>query len=407
MVFLKIAWNNLLRNYRRTISTLLAILIGVGVIVFINGFNDGIERSWANGIINGRSGHFILRHSQYADYSSTDMEKILIADPSQLKKELKNNPHVTAMASRVLIAGLAGQEEKSTTFFGAAYEMEHLKAVLPLFGNTLVEGENLEPGDPMGAVLGKALAESLNAKVGDELVVLSNSIYGEQNAIVIYIKGLITIPGAIEIEQGLILTSINQVQEDLLDVGPGATEILVRIDDIKNLEPVIKWVNDHFSQRGEPWVAVPWYDNKRFRQAMGFFRGLILIITIVLSLLVGIVISNALLMSIFERIREIGTIRAVGTEKGQVYKIFYAEAVIETLIGIVLGLALGALVTWITGEIGIQVPGFAQGMPIHPAVELKNLVSSAVLPVIVVLIAVFFPIRSSCKMNVVDALNYR
>ncbi|MBT3227215.1 MAG: ABC transporter permease [Deltaproteobacteria bacterium] len=407
MIFIKIAWSNLFRNYRRTISTLLAILVGVGVIVFVNGFNDGISSSWSNGIINGRSGHFRLRHKQYNDFASTDMEKILIADPARLKEELKKNPHVTAAASRVLISGLAGQEEKSTTFIGAGYEMEELSTVLPLFGSGIVAGEGLEPGDPMGAVLGKALAESLNAKIGDELVILSNSIYGEQNAIVVYIKGLVTIPGAIQIEQSLILTSIDQVQTDLLDIDAGATEIMVRIDDVKNLEAVVNWVNDHFSKQGEPWVAIPWYDDQMFRQAMGFFRGIATLISIILSLVVGIVISNALLMSIFERIREIGTMRAVGTEKWQVYRIFYAEALITTFIGIMLGMLLGALVTWVTGEIGIEVPGLAQGMPIHPRVFLKNLVNSAILPVIVVCIAIIFPIRSSCKMDVVNALNYR
>ncbi len=407
MIFIKIAWNNLFRNYRRTLSTLVAIFIGVGVIVFINGFNDGISTSWAKGIINGRSGHFKLRHVQFSDFASTDMEKILMTDPARLKAELMKNPHVVITTSRILISGLAGQEEKSTTFFGAAYETETLKEVLPWFGRTIVKGSNLEPGDPMGAVLGKAMAESINADVGDELVILGNSIYAEQNAIVIYVKGLVTIPGAIEIEQNLILTGIDQVQDDLLDVGEGATEILVRIDDVKNLESVVEWVNEHFAQQGEPWVAIPWYDDKMFRQAMGLFRGIALVITIILSLLVGIVISNALLMSIFERVREIGTIRAFGTEKGQVYKIFYAEALIATVVGVILGLALGALVTWITGEVGIEVPGLAQGMPIYPTVLLPNLVKSAILPVIVVCVAIIFPIRSSCKMDVVDALNYR
>ena len=407
MIFVKIAWNNLFRNHRRTLSTLFAILIGVGVIFFIKGFNDGLFGNWEKGIIDGRSGHFMLRHKDYKDYASTEMERILMTDPALLQEELKKNPHIVATAKRIRIAGLAGQEEKSTTFFGAAYDMEHLKTVLPRFGSSLVEGKNLEPGDPMGAILGRALAESLNVKIGDELVLLANSIYSEQNAIVVYVKGLVTIPGAIEIEQNLILTSIEQVQEDLLDVGSGATEIMVRIDNGDNLESVLKWVNEHFLKRGEPWVAIPWYDDQMFRQVLGLFKGIGIVITLILSLLVGIVISNTLLMSIFERIREIGTIRAVGTEKGQIYLIFYAEAIMTTLFGTVLGLAFGAGVTWITGEIGLMVPGLAQGLPIYPKISLINFIVSSIVPIIVVCIAVLFPIFSSCKMDVVDALNYR
>ncbi len=407
MVFIKIAWNNLLRNYRRTISTLVAILIGVSVIVFVNAFNDGIYSTWANGIINARDGHFKIRHAQYKEFESTNLEMILIENPGEIKKALKENPHVIASASRVLISGLAGQEEKSTFFFGAAYEMEQLYTVLPLFGSTLVEGQKLEPNDPMGAVLGRALAKSINVKIGDELVILANSIYAEQNAIVVYVKGLVTIPGRIEIEQNLILTGIDQVQNDLLDIGVGASEMLVRIDDVKNLESVVEWVNDHFKKKGKPWVAIPWYDDKMFRQVMGWFRWIGIIIMVILSIIVGIVISNALLMSIFERIREIGTIRAVGTEKGQVYKIFLSEAMISTIIGIILGLILGSSVTWIIGETGIKVPGLAQGMLIFPRIEVSNLIFSSAIPLIVAGIVVIFPIRSSCKMDIVDALEHR
>ncbi|MCP4757792.1 MAG: ABC transporter permease [Proteobacteria bacterium] len=408
MVFVKIAWNNLLRNYRRTFSTLLAITMGVGVMVFVNGFNHGLSSTWSNLLINQGSGHFMLRHVRYKDYASTDMEKVLMADPARLRAELRKNPHVMATSMRVSMSGLVGQEEKSTTFWGSGYEMEQLSTVLPMFGHNVVEGERLEPGDPMGAVLGKALAESIDVEIGDELVILANSVYGEQNAIVVYVKGLVSMPGAIEMERNLIMTSIEQVQEDLLDIGSGATEILVRIDDIKNLESVMKWVDNRFAEQGEPWIAVPWYDDQMFRQIIGMLRGIAMVITIVLSLLVGIVISNALLMSIFERIREIGTIRAIGTEKSQIYKIFYSEALLATIIGTILGLASGSLATWITGEIGIPVPGFTQeGSLMYPKIDSANLVWSATIPLIVACVAIFFPIKSSCKMDVVEALNYR
>ncbi len=407
MIFIKIAWNNLLRNYRRTVSTLVAILVGVGVIVFINGFNDGLTTEFNHAFINGSNGHFRLRHVEYSDYVSTDMEKILMKDPQRLKNEMKKNPHVVASIMRIPMGGLAGNENKSTSFFGSAVETDQLYTVLPLFNRTLVAGEKLEAGDPMGAVLGKALAESIDVKIGDELVIVSNSIYAEQNAILIYVKGLIEIPGSLETEQNLIVTSTDQVQNDLLDLNSGATDLLVRIDDEKHLESVVEWVNSHFADRGEPWVAIPWYDAPGIGQGMVWLRGIATIISLILSLLVGIIISNALLMSVFERIREIGAIRAVGTEKWQVYKIFYGEAMITILFGVLLGLAAGALATWLAGIIGFSVPGFAHGLEVHPAVELKSLLKAAVIPIVFAALAVLFPIRSSCKMDIVDALNYR
>lgn len=407
MVFIQIAWNNLLRNYRRTVSAVMAVVVGVGVIVFINGFNDGLIFQFSHHFINGTNGHFKIRHADYAEYIETDMQKILMNDPQRLKDELKKNPHVVEAIMRIPLAGLIGDDEKSTTCYGHAYEMDGLTKVLPLSGEFVVEGKDIEPGDPMGAVLGKALAESLNAKIGDELVIIGNSIHAEQNAILVYVKGLFEIPGSKEMEANMIVTSIDQVQNDLLDLNSAATDLLVRIDDEKHLAAVVAWVNDHFAEMGEPWVAMPWYDDPQFGQGMGLLNGISTLIGVVLSLLVGIVISNTLLMSVFERIREIGTIRAVGAEKGHIYKIFYAESVITIFMGVLLGLAAGILLTWISGRIGIDVPGLTRGVKIYPAIEMTSLIHSAAIPFIFAAIAVLYPIRFSCKKAIVDALNFR
>ncbi len=410
MTFLKIALNNMLRNSRRTVSTLLAIIIGVCMIAFVGGFNNGMYYSWANGIINGADGHFKLRHTEYDNFASTDMEKVLMEDPKQLEAELRKNPHVIGVMSRIKFGGLVGQEEKSTTFFGSAADVSVRDQVLPANHEILVDGENLKPDDPTGALLGKLLAESLNVKVGDELVILSSSIYAEQTAIAVNIRGLVSIPDAADLERMLLITDIGQVQYDLLDAESGATELVVRIDDIEELEAVIAWVNQHFADLGLPWTAVPWYQDKMFQQATGLFKGIGLVISIVLSLIVGIVISNAM-MSIFERIREIGTLRAIGTEKTQVYTIFYYEALLTTIFGIILGLIFGSLLIWLSGQIGISLPGAGGdgGEPtiIYPQIRLIKLIQSSILPVIVMMVSVWFPIKSSCKMNVIEALNFR
>lgn len=326
MTFLAIALNNLKRNSRRTFSTLLAILIGVTMIVFVNAFNSGLYNDWARGIINGADGHFKLRHKDYENFASTEMEKIYMADPTAIEKELRKNEHIVGVMPRIRFGGLVGQEDKSAPFFGSAVDTKVLNDVLPENDSIIVEGGNITADDPLSAMMGKRLADQMNVKIGDELVILTNSIYGEQSAIIIKITGFVSIPGAADFEAMYLTTGIDQVQYDLLDMGDGATELVVRIDNDDDLEEVVDWVNNHFQSMGQPWVAEPWYTDKMFQQVTGMFKGIGLVISIVLSLIVGIVISNALLMSIFERIREIGTLRAIGTEKLHIYRIFYSEA---------------------------------------------------------------------------------
>ena len=408
MIFFKIAWSNLIRNRRRTFSTLLAILIGVGMIVFVNAFNSALSTDWSSGLIDGGDGHFKLRHKEFNQFATTDMERILIEDPAYLIGELKKNSHIVGVMPRVQFGGLLGQENKSTTFFGSSVDVSVMNKVIPGNGDILVDGHNLEPGDATGALLGRLLAESLDVTTGDELVILGNSIYGEQTAIVINIRGLVAIPGVADIERMLVITDIGQVQNDLLDIGSGATELVVRLDDIDNLEPTLLWVNQHLEKLDLPFEAVPWYNNKTYQQVTGLFNGIGLVISIVLSLIVGIVISNALMMSIFERVREIGTLRSIGSEKTQVYKIFYSEALITTAIGILLGLLMGAVVVYLTGRSGISMPGGGgESVTLYPALRFKDLISSSIFPFMITMIAVYFPIKSSCKMNIIDALNFR
>ncbi len=408
MTFIPIAWSNLFRNSRRTISTLLAFLIGVSMIVFVNGFNTGLQDEWANGLIDGWNGHFSIRHKHYDDNASTEMEKIYIENPAAIERELRKNPHITGVMASTQYGGLIGQENKSTTFIAMASDVSVRDSVLPTNGEMIVEGENLKPGDPQGAILGKLLAKSLDVKIGDELVVLSNSIYAEQTAIVIQVRGLLRIPGAQDIEKMIAMMDIDQVQHDLLDMGEGATELVVRIDNSDNLESVITWVNKHFESQGQPWVAVPWYTDKMFQQVTGMFNAIGFAIWVILLIIVCIVIFITLLMSTLERVREIGTLRAIGTEKIQVYMIFYFEAMIISVVGIILGLIFGSIFIFITAKTGISIPA-SEGelISVFPKLQFSNLFFTPIVLLAFIQIAVLFPIISSCKMDVIDALNYR
>jgi putative ABC transport system permease protein len=408
MQFIVIAFKNLGRNRRRTLSTLFAILIGVSMIVFVNGFNDGMTSSWARALIKGVSGHFKLRHKSFSDFAMTDPEQIILSDPENLILQLKQNPHVIDAMPNVLIGGLVGQEDKSTTFFGNAYDVKRVDNVLPEHGLSISDGLPLSPDDPYGAVLGKALADSINVKVGDELVILSNTVYAESSAVVINVRGLLSIPGNNEVEQNLLITDIDQIQTDLLDIDEGAMEIIVRLDDDENLQDVVEWVNKHFEKQNLPLEAVPWNKDKQFGQVTGLFNGIALIVAIIMSLLVGIIISESLLMSILERIREIGSLRAIGSSKSHIKKIFYWEAILISLLGTSLGLIFGTILVLVMNKVGVPMSVDAGDTAmVYPIIKFGNLIFSAAIPIVVTLIAVRKPIKSSCKMSIVDALNYR
>ncbi len=406
MIFLQIAWSNLIRNRRRTVVTLLAIMVGIAMMVFANGFTDGLSKQWANSMIDQTDGHLQVHHKDFYKYGVSDLERIYIPDPGALMERIRENTHVVSVMPRVSLGGMLGKDDNSTIFAGAMSDLASLDATLPAHANLIVEGQALSPDDPDGVVVGKALAKSIGAGVGDDLVVLSSTVYGDQSAALVTIRGLFQNKDNPEAESAFILGGLSeQIREDLLDIGGGATELIVRIDDMDNVNAVSGWLNQQFAERREPWIVQPWYDNEEFSLLMGIFNGIRIAVLIVLALIVSFIISSTLMMSIFERVQEVGSMRAVGMENGNVYKLLYLEYLLTTVLGGLIGIAVGALLVMLGNYTGITISGGVfEG--VHPVLELQNVLISFFVPLLVAAVFALFPIRSSCRMSVVDSLNY-
>ncbi|MBI2839026.1 MAG: ABC transporter permease [Acidobacteria bacterium] len=404
--YLQIAWKNLIRSGRRTVVTLIAIVVGIAMMVFTNGFNAGMTSQWGSSLINETDGHVKIHHVDFYKFGISDREKVFIENPDGLIAELRKSSHVTAVMSRTALAGLIGRDENSTTFYGAVNDLAEIDAVLPDHGKLVVEGRPLSGEDPNGVLIGRGLARSLAAGIGDELVILSSTIQGDQSSTLVHVRGLIRVKDNPQAEQSVLLGGLSdEMRIDLLDSGAGTTELVVRLDAEQNVKQVVDSLNRSFASQGAPWIAEPWYSNRELSFLTAIFNGIGVTVTIVLSLIVSFIVSNAMLMSIFERIREVGSIRAIGADKRQIYGLFYLEYLIMTSLGGLLGLVAGALLITLGQHTGIS---FSDGIfaGVRPVLEIRNLLTSFLIPLAVAAGAVFFPVRSSCRMSVVDSLNY-
>ncbi len=407
MSYVNMSWNNLLRNRRRTLSTLAAIGIGVSMIIVTNGFIDGISANMSDAIVNQMDGHLRIQHREYKKYAITDQENILMSDYRPLAAELMKNPHVRAIMPRVAIGGLMGKDDKSTTFFGVASDMNTLNTVLPDYGKNLVAGELLSDEDPDGVLVGRALAKSLGVSIGDELVLLSKTVHGDQSNALVHVRGMVTFPQEYAVEQSLVLAGLSKtLKETLLDLNNGATQLIVRIDDVGNVPVVEASLNRLFEDRGLPWRVVPWYESKAYSQMVGMFNGIGRLIMIILTLMVAVITSNAMLMAFFERIRELGTLRAVGMNKREVYRLLYTESAIIGAGGTLAGLALGMALVTLGRHIGIPLGGIVNQV-VRPALNNTSLIVSVAAPIVSIIIAAAIPIRAATRMSVLESLNYQ
>ena len=406
MFFLEMAWNNLLRNRRRTLSILAAIAIGVSMVVLTNGVTGGISANMSDSLVNQVDGHLRIQHRDYKKYFITDQEKILIRDYRALTTEVMKNSHVRAVMPRVMMGGLIGKDDKSTTFFGFGSDLATLSTVLPDYGKNLVAGKLLSADDPDGVLVGRALAKSLGLNLGDELVLLSKTVHGEDSNALVHVRGVVTFPPDELLEKILIFTGLETtLKENLLDLGDGATQLVVRIDDINNVADVEAALNRQFEAQGMPWRVTPWYDNAVYSRVVGMFGGIGKLISIILVLMVGVVTSNALLMAFFERIREIGTLRAIGMRKLDIYRLLYTEAALVGIGGALLGLTAGVALVMLGRYTGIPLGGIVN-QEIHPVLNVVSLAISVAAPLVCIVIAAAIPIRAVSRMSVIASLNY-
>lgn len=404
--YISIAWQNLLRNRRRTLSTLAAISIGVAMVVFTNGFTNGISANMSNSIINQIDGHLRIEHKDHKKFFITDQEKILIDDYRPLAAKIMSMPHVQAVMPRIMLGGLIGAGDKSSTFFGTASDLAMLPKVLPDYGINLRSGQLLSSQDPNGILLGEALANSLKVKVGDELVVLSKTVHGDQSNTLVHVRGTVTFPTDYVVEQSLFMSGLDKgIADNLLDLGNGATQLLVRVDDTANVEQTAAALEHYFTENKLPWHVTPWFENPAFNRIVGVFNGIGALVMFLLIMMVGIITSNALLMTFFERMREIGTLRAIGMNRLQVSLLLYIESAMIGATGATGGLLLGMLMVGLARLTGI--PLGLIGQSILPVLKASSLLLSTLVPVMFIMIAAAIPIRATNRMSVIDSLNYQ
>lgn len=407
MSYTAMAWNNLWRNRRRTGSTLLAIGIGTAMIVATSAITDGITGNMSDTIVKQIDGHLHIQHLDYKKYFLTDQERILIPDARALAAEVTAIPHVRAVMPRVVLGGLLAKDDRSTSFFAFASDLASLDAVLPDYGKNLVTGTLLAKDDPGGVLVGRALAKSLGLAVGDEIVLLGKTVHGEESNTLVRVRGVVTFPPDPVLEQSLVFAALERpLRDDMLDLGAGATQLIVRLDDIANVDEVETELKRRFKRKGQPWIVVPWHDNKSFSQLVGMFKGISRLITVILAAMVGVITSNSLLMSFFERIREVGMLRAIGMPKNQVFRMLYVESAMVGGGGVLLGLAFGAVLVLVASHIGIPLGGIVNQV-VRPVLQGSGVAISVFAPMACILLAAALPIRAASRLSVIESLDYQ
>ena len=407
-VDVKMALRNVWRNPRRSILTILAIAFASLLLVFMLSWQFGSYDTMINSAVKIHTGHLQVQAKGYQDKKNI---RLVVSDPATVGSVLEEIPAVAAYTFRTNAFSLVSSRERTygAVVIGIDPEKE---AKVSNLERLIRQGSYLSADDSDQALAGKLLIANLQVGLGDELVVLGQGRDGSIAATVVKVKGIFS-SGQDEFDRSTIHIPLRYFQDvyamhgtvhELVALGNSleyVSEIKSRVeDDIKKMEK-----NEHL-------VVLDWMELMpgliqaiQMDLVSGFIFYIILIVVVAFSIL------NTFLMAIFERTREFGVLMAVGAPPHRLTKLLLIESGSMTMVGIVIGIIAGSLITWYFQVHGIVISGSSElmrhyGLPerMFPQLSALSVSIGAGLVLVITFLTALYPALKVRRLRPVQAM---
>jgi putative ABC transport system permease protein len=414
---LKLAVRGLLRNRRRSLVTLLAIALGFAAISLFAGYTHNVYDGLARQSIHGELlGHLTLSKRGMSKEGKLNPERYMLnaEEVARLSALLQQEPHVKLVAPRLSLSGLISNGRASTIFIAEGISPE---AMRDLQANILTEEElrsgmyadiikKLDPARPEKALISFGLADMLHLKPGETAALLSNTLSGQANALDMSVDGTFNTGNAGSNDK-FVFMSLNLAQT-LYDTT-GVDRLTILLDDVAQTETMREQLQAKLSRAGFDLEIKTWQElsdfynqvHNMFDMIFGFIFSIVLTVVIMS-------VANSMGMTVVERTREIGTLRAIGLRRSGVVKLFTTESLMLTLLGCLSGLLLTFAVRYgiNVANISYTPPNSASAVPLLVDLDLGRTLFTLILMLVVGTLAAYLPARRAAKQAIIDALGH-
>jgi putative ABC transport system permease protein len=407
---LKIALRNLFRYKRRTILTMSLITIGVAFVLVFVSVTASFKAMMVGEITDSMLGHIQVHKKGYVA-SIDNLPLNLNLKPAALKKvkqELAEIPEIEAYSPRIKFGGVFSNFVESTNIRLNAVDPDKELATVPLLASRIISGSGtIKPGE---ILVPELLARGMKVEVGDTAVVVATNEDGSVNGYQFTVGGIlrsVTGPGGrdgyIHIEDGRQLLRLEALE---------ISEVAIRLKKFNSLESVATRLEEALGKeknaQGKPafeihtWKKLtPFFNIVRMIDVMTFFIQLMLIAIVLIS------IMNVMIMAVYERTREIGTIAAIGTLPGRILSLFVIEGLSLGVLGAASGTALGSLAILILNVLKIRFNfGRAQGLILVSSINPTDILTICLIVVGVAVLAGFRPAFRASRLDPIKALRH-
>jgi len=399
------AARNVFRNRRRSLLTAGVVAFGFAAFALAGGFMSQTFRGLKEGTIRGGVGHLQFAKEQtFTGLEDRTLEHGVDREETAAKV-LASDPAVAEVLPRIDFVGLVSNGRRSIPYLGVGLDPAPEARAMDT-ARTVIAGRWLSGPDEAGAVLGTGLAKALQVRPGDSITVFATTPDGVLNALDLTVTGLSDVPIK-ELDDRYLATTLGAASR-LLQVSDRVSKIVVTLKPSANLDAARARLSRSLAATGIALATRDWRQLAVFYgQVKLLYAGIFGFMGGVLVIVVLLACANTMTMAVAERIREIGTLRAIGTPPVRVRRMFVSEGILIAVLGCAVGAGFAVVVRAALNASGIVLPpppGATHGMPIN--VELFPVTYAAGLLVMAgtLALASYFPARRASRVPIVEAL---
>jgi ABC-type lipoprotein release transport system permease subunit len=399
---LRLAWRNLWRNHRRTLIMLAAVVVGVWAMVFMTALMRGMVDDMVEDGIRVLPGYAQIHDLAYDDDPSVANS---MPPPDERLRGVLESPPVVAWTARVRVPAVVSSERdmRGVTLVGVEPAGER---VISFEADDIAQGRFIESPEDDGLVVGRRLLERLETDLGKRVVVMSQDVEGKVADRGFRVVGVFHAP--LETQEERFVFSGRGVVQRLLGMGDQVSEVAVQGSDYRNVDPLRRRLEEAVGPglKVRTWEELDPYMGSMMAMMDGFVVVWIVVVFMVLAF--GLV--NTLVMAVFERVREIGLMLALGMTPRQIL----SQILLESTLLLALGMALGDALAWaslqpLQGGVDLSIVGqrmelWGASAVLHPSLLWSDVLLANGVVLLLGLLASLSPAWRASRYEPVEAI---
>ncbi len=407
MFYITIGFRNILKHWRRSLFTATAVGAGFSAISLFAGYIHYVYYGLTLQAVRGEGlAHLTIARHGFFDNASLNPEDNLLSneDVTHLGELLNKQPETVTWTPRLAVSGLMTNGHTSTIFI--AEGMDPLREALIRGRFRLDRGGILDPKFPNGICVSSGLAKLLNLTPSSRATLFTNTSTGQANAIDVDVHSTYDTGVAATNDKSLRIPI--DMARRLYDVE-GADRIRLLLKDESQVEPVRTRLTALFKTENLALDIRDWKQLSAFyRQVKSLFDTIFSFIFSIVAIVVIMSVVNTMSMTVVERTREIGTLRALGMKRGQIIALFSVESLLLAAVGVSVGAVITLMVAFIVNSLGLSYvpPSSSDRVPLMVDILPGTMVLTFFLLAFLTSLAALFPASGASRKGIVDALGH-